>query len=267
MHHAEAGFVDRDRRCRLGIPGAAVVDHQTHGRPGRLAPRDHLRRRDRRRVVCSTGFRQHHGAGQHPHAVCKHRVAWHPQPEFAAPHDQPPYAERQPMHETVGMVVVHDDGHRAGPAPPRQPLSQRTQAGRPIERFVGAFERQRQPWLPRPFSRQAAEPLRCRLVAGAGGDHIVGFRREGDRPAFSQCLHRAMHDIAGVVGAAQINDHGRHGQGPTSWMPRTRRAYSRGKHGKREETLKNTGVHPAQSSIGIWVGRANRGNSGRRRIL
>ena len=213
MHHAKAGIIDRDCRCRLGIPGAAVVDHQTHGRPGRLAAGDHVQRRDRRRVVCPPGFSQHKGAGQHPHAVGEHRVARHPQPQFPRPDDQPSHALWQPMHEAVGMIVFHDDGHRSGPAPPRQPLAQRAQAGRPIKSFVGTFQRQRQPRLPGPLRRQAAELLRSRLVPGAGGDHVVGFRREGYRPALCQRLYRTMHDIAGIIGAAQINDHGRHGQG------------------------------------------------------
>jgi hypothetical protein len=39
-----------------------------------------------------------------------------------------------------------------------------------------------------------------------------------------------MDNIAGVVCAAQIDDHGRHGQGPTSWMPCTRRAVLAGKN-------------------------------------
>jgi hypothetical protein len=105
------------------------------------------------------------------------------------------------------------------------------------------------------------EELNSLHMPRAGGDHVIGFRRKSDGPALGQSLNRAMDNIAGVVCAAQIDDHGRHGQGPTSWMPCTRRAVLAGKTQKQAETWKNTAVCPAQSSIGIWAGRANRGES------
>ena len=115
------------------------------------------------------------------------------------------------------MVVGHQDGYRSRPTAAGQALAQRVEAGCPIEGFINALQRQRQPRLSRPFGSQRDQSFdRCRM-SGAGGNHVIGFRWEGDQPSLRQCLDGSMDDVAGVIGATEVNNRGsdgRHGQEP-----------------------------------------------------
>ncbi len=50
-------------------------------------------------------------------------------------------------------------------------------------------------------------------VAERAGYAVVGFGGKADTSPFGKCLDRPMDDIAGVFGAAQVDDRWRHGQG------------------------------------------------------
>ena len=206
--HPEGSIADLDRGRGLRVAGPAVVDHKRERLP-RLA--GHVGRRDRRILEGRLG--QHHRAGQHPHALRQHPMSGNPQPQPAATDDRSPHRVRQAVHEAFPMVVTDEHGDRAGPAAAGQPAAERAHSRRPIERLLGAFQGERQPWLSVASGRQGLEPLHQHGMSGAGGDDIVGFRGESDRVSLRERLHRTMHDVAGVFGETQIDDRRRHGMG------------------------------------------------------
>ena len=78
------------------------------------------------------------------------------------------------------------------------------------------------------------------------GDAIVGFGGETDAAPLRQRLHRPVDDVAGVIGAAQVDDRWLHGQGRGIWgEPCPKRA-------GRASGLKDnpTGARSGQSRIG-----------------
>ncbi len=75
-HHAEATVAEFDRRWRLGVLRAAVIDDEGDHATGR----GHDVSGGDSEAAARLGLREHHWAWQHPHAVRQQLVAWNPEP-------------------------------------------------------------------------------------------------------------------------------------------------------------------------------------------
>jgi hypothetical protein len=113
-------------------------------------------------------------------------------------------------HEAVGVSVVDDKRHRAGPAAACEPLGQRAHVRHVIAGLFGALDGERQRVI-RPAALDRGQALNGSRVHGASGESIDSFRGKSDDFTFYQGLHRLMYYVAQIVGMTEIDHNGWHG--------------------------------------------------------